>query len=149
MAEQDQKTEEATPRRRAKMHDEAQVPLTAAAVAAPIAGTLQARVFSLSLIGFKLERLDPLKNLRQLMPSQQSMMELAKQVLKLMAIGLIGYRLIADALPPFAWLSAAVIRAVANGEPYVIGAPRCKAARALESLVNKLIHRSANPDVVC
>jgi flagellar biosynthesis protein FlhG len=42
-----------------------------------------------------------------------------------------------------------VIRAVANGEPYVIGAPRCKATRALESLVNKLIHRSTNPDVVC
>jgi flagellar biosynthetic protein FlhB len=169
MAEQDQKTEEATPRRREKMHDEGQVirsqdvgaaavvvascfalsmsfdmiarglaafarrtfrlvdagepfaalhaqlealmplavPLTAAAVAAAIAGTLQARVFSLGLIGFKLERLDPLKNLGQLMPSKQSLMELAKQVLKLMAIGLIGYRVIADALPTFARLSAA------------------------------------------
>jgi flagellar biosynthesis protein FlhG len=42
-----------------------------------------------------------------------------------------------------------VPRAIAKGEPYVIGAPHCKAARALESVVNKLIHRSANPDVVC
>ena len=42
-----------------------------------------------------------------------------------------------------------VSRAVANGEPYVVGAPRCKAARALESLVNKLIHRRTTPDIVC
>jgi flagellar biosynthesis protein FlhG len=42
-----------------------------------------------------------------------------------------------------------VPRAIAKGEPYVIGAPRCKAARALESVVNKLIHRSATPDIVC
>jgi flagellar biosynthesis protein FlhG len=43
----------------------------------------------------------------------------------------------------------AVPRAIANGEPYVIGAPRCKAARALEAVVNRLIHRSTTPDVVC
>jgi flagellar biosynthesis protein FlhG len=42
-----------------------------------------------------------------------------------------------------------VPRAVAQGQPYVISAPRCKAARALETVVNKLIQRSANPDVVC
>jgi len=42
-----------------------------------------------------------------------------------------------------------VSRAVAMGQPYVLGAPRCKAARALETVVNKLIHRSGNPDVVC
>jgi flagellar biosynthesis protein FlhG len=42
-----------------------------------------------------------------------------------------------------------VPRAIANGEPYVIGAPRCKAARALESVANKLIHRSTTPDIVC
>jgi flagellar biosynthesis protein FlhG len=42
-----------------------------------------------------------------------------------------------------------VSRAVANGQPYVVGAPRCKASRALESLVNKLIHRSTTPDIVC
>ena len=42
-----------------------------------------------------------------------------------------------------------VSRAVAQGQPYVIGAPRCKATRAVESLVSKLIQRSENPDVVC
>jgi flagellar biosynthesis protein FlhB len=169
MAEQDQKTEQATPRRREKMHEEGQVirsadvgaaavlvgscialsmsfdmlarglagfarrtfrlvdagqpfaalhaqlealtplalPLIAAALAAAIAGIAQARVFSLSLLAFKLERLDPLKNLGQLMPSKQSLMELLKQVVKLLAIGLIGYRVIADALPNFSTLSAA------------------------------------------
>jgi MinD-like ATPase involved in chromosome partitioning or flagellar assembly len=42
-----------------------------------------------------------------------------------------------------------VLRAVAQGQPYVIGAPRCKATRAVETLVSKLIQRSENPDVVC
>jgi flagellar biosynthesis protein FlhG len=42
-----------------------------------------------------------------------------------------------------------VARAVVQGQPYVIGAPRCKATRALETLVHKLIHRSKSPDVVC
>jgi flagellar biosynthesis protein FlhG len=42
-----------------------------------------------------------------------------------------------------------VSRAVADGQPYVIGAPGCKAARALESLVNKLMQRSATPNIVC
>jgi flagellar biosynthesis protein FlhG len=42
-----------------------------------------------------------------------------------------------------------VARAVVQGQPYVIGAPRCKATRAVETLVHKLIHRSKSPDVVC
>jgi len=42
-----------------------------------------------------------------------------------------------------------VSRAVAQGQPYVIGAPRCKATRAVETLVSKLIERSENPDVLC
>jgi flagellar biosynthesis protein FlhG len=43
-----------------------------------------------------------------------------------------------------------VSRAVVQGQPYVIGQPRCKAARALEGVVNKLMQRSiTNPDVVC
>lgn len=42
-----------------------------------------------------------------------------------------------------------VPRAVAQGQPYVIGSPRCVATRALETLVHKLIQRSKNPDVVC
>lgn len=42
-----------------------------------------------------------------------------------------------------------VSRAVAQGQPYVLGAPRCKATRALEILVSKLVKRSENPDGVC
>lgn len=42
-----------------------------------------------------------------------------------------------------------VSRAVASGEPYVLGAPHCKAARALESIVERLIQRNSNPDAVC
>lgn len=42
-----------------------------------------------------------------------------------------------------------VPRAVASGHPYVIGAPRSAATRAVENLVSKLIQRCANPDVVC
>jgi flagellar biosynthesis protein FlhG len=42
-----------------------------------------------------------------------------------------------------------VPRAVAQGHPYVIGAPRSAATRAVETLVSKLIQRSATPDVVC
>ena len=42
-----------------------------------------------------------------------------------------------------------VSRAVASGHPYVIGAPHCKAARALESLVERLMQRSTTPDLVC
>jgi flagellar biosynthesis protein FlhG len=42
-----------------------------------------------------------------------------------------------------------VPRAVAQGQPYVIGSPRSIATRALETLVHKLIQRSKNPDVVC
>lgn len=42
-----------------------------------------------------------------------------------------------------------VSRAVASGEPYVLGAPHCKAARALESIVERLIQRNSNPDMVC
>jgi flagellar biosynthesis protein FlhG len=42
-----------------------------------------------------------------------------------------------------------VARAVASGHPYVIGAPHSKAARALESLVERLMQRSTTPDLMC
>jgi MinD-like ATPase involved in chromosome partitioning or flagellar assembly len=42
-----------------------------------------------------------------------------------------------------------VSRAVASGHPYVIGAPHCKAARALETLVERLMQTNSNPDLVC
>jgi flagellar biosynthesis protein FlhG len=42
-----------------------------------------------------------------------------------------------------------VARAVASGHPYVIGAPHSKAARALESLVERLMQRSTTPNLMC
>jgi flagellar biosynthetic protein FlhB len=82
------------------------VPLGAAALAAIIAGLAQSRSFSLEVMAPKFERLDPMTNLAQLMPNKQSAMELAKQIGKLVAIGYIAYRVIADALPLFATLSS-------------------------------------------
>lgn len=42
-----------------------------------------------------------------------------------------------------------VARAVASGNPYVIGAPHSKAARALEALVHRLLQRSTTRDLMC
>jgi flagellar biosynthetic protein FlhB len=81
-------------------------PLVAAALAATVAGVAQARVFSLSLLMPKPARLNPLNNLSQLIPGKQSLMEISKQVLKLLAVGYIGYRVIEDALPLFSTLSS-------------------------------------------
>ena len=81
-------------------------PLLAAALAAMVAGFAQSRLFSLSLLMPKPERLNPMTNLGQLMPSKQSAMELAKQVAKLLAIGFIAYGVVASALPVFVTLSA-------------------------------------------
>ena len=97
------------------------VPLTAAAVAAGIAGIAQTRMFSLSHLGFKLDRLDPMSNLSQLMPSKQSVMEIAKQVAQLLAIGFLAYGVIADAMPMFSTLSAATPLAGAASVAAVAG----------------------------
>lgn len=82
------------------------LPLSAAAAAAMIAGLAQSRLFSLTHLAFKFERLNPASNLSQLLPTKQSMMELAKQVVKLLAVGFIAYGVIRDALPMFVNLSS-------------------------------------------
>lgn len=82
------------------------VPLFAATAAALVSGFAQSRQFSLSQLMPKLERMNPLTNLAQLIPSKHSMMELGKQVGKLLAIGYIAYGVIAEALPVFATLSS-------------------------------------------
>jgi flagellar biosynthetic protein FlhB len=82
------------------------IPLLAASGAALVAGFAQTRFFSLSLLMPKFERLNPISNLGQLMPSTHSALELGKQVLKLVAIGYIAYGVVAHALPMFATLSS-------------------------------------------
>lgn len=102
------------------------VPLAAAAAAAVVAGVAQARMFSLSLLLPKPERMNPVTNLAQLMPSKQSLMELLKQVLKLLTVGFIAYQVIRDALPVFATMS---------------GMPPLAAADAVASVAGKLALR--------
>ena len=102
------------------------VPLAAAAVAGVVAGVAQARMFSLSLLLPKPERMNPVTNLAQLIPSKQSLMELLKQVLKLLAVGFIAYQVIRDALPVFATMS---------------GMPPLAAADAVASVAGKLALR--------
>jgi flagellar biosynthetic protein FlhB len=97
------------------------VPLAAAAAAAVVAGVAQARMFSLSLLLPKPERMNPVTNLAQLMPSKQSLMELLKQVLKLVAVGFIAYQVIRDALPVFATMSGMPPLAAANAVASVAG----------------------------
>jgi flagellar biosynthetic protein FlhB len=97
------------------------LPLGAAALAAIVAGLAQSRSFSLDVLAPNFARLDPMTNLAQLMPSKQSAMELAKQIGKLMAIGYIAYRVIADALPVFATLSSLQPLAAATSVANIAG----------------------------
>lgn len=97
------------------------VPLCVAALAAGIAGFAQTRIFSLSLLAFKPERFDPLNNLSQLLPTKQSLLEITKQVAKLLAIGFIAYGVIADAMPMFSTLSAATPLAGAASVAQIAG----------------------------
>jgi flagellar biosynthesis protein FlhB len=82
------------------------VPLITAAVAAFAVGLAQSRVFSFGLVRFKLERLDPSTHIQQVLPGKQAFLEVAKQLLKLIVIGIVVYRVVADAIPKFAQLAA-------------------------------------------
>jgi flagellar biosynthetic protein FlhB len=81
------------------------LPLFAASGAAIVAGVAQARIFTFSLLAPKPSRLNPLNGIKQILPNKQSMLEITKQVIKLAAVGYIGFRVIADALPLFSTLS--------------------------------------------
>jgi flagellar biosynthetic protein FlhB len=82
------------------------LPLMASAVAAAAAGLAQSRMFSMALLLPKPERLNPMNGLSQLMPNKQSMMEISKQMLKLILIGYIGFAVVIDAMPLFSTLSS-------------------------------------------
>lgn len=85
----------------------ASIPILAAAVAAVAVGAAQTRTFSLAHALPKLERLDPASHLGQMLPGKESLLEIAKQVLKLGAISYVAYSLIADSMPMLVVLSAA------------------------------------------
>jgi flagellar biosynthetic protein FlhB len=82
------------------------LPVITMSAAATIVGLAQTRMFSLALLLPKIERLNPMNGLSQLLPSKQTFMEIGKQMLKLLAIGYISFGVIADALPLFSTLSS-------------------------------------------
>ncbi len=82
------------------------LPLFAASAAAMVAGVAQSRIFDLSLLAPKPDRLNPLNGIKQILPNKQSLIEITKQVIKLIAVGYIGFRVVADALPLFSTLSS-------------------------------------------
>jgi len=83
----------------------AAMPVFAASLAAVIVGLAQSRMFSFGQLGFKFDRMNPLNGIKQLLPNKQSFIEITKQIVKLFAVGYIGFRVIADALPLFSTLS--------------------------------------------
>lgn len=104
----------------------AMIPLFVASGAAVIAGAAQSRTFSLSLLAPKPERFNPIPALMQMLPNKQSLMEISKQVLKLLAIGYIAYAVVRDATPMFSTLSFA---------------PALSSAKAVGGVVVKLVTR--------
>ena len=80
-------------------------PVFAASFAAVAAGVAQSRMFDFSQLAPKAKRLNPLNGIKQILPNKQSFIEITKQVVKLFAVGYIGFRVIADALPLFSTLS--------------------------------------------
>jgi flagellar biosynthetic protein FlhB len=69
--------------------------LASACVAAVVAGVAQTKgLFSLELAMPKLERLDPMGRLAQMMPGKEMATELAKSLLKILTVGIVVYKII-------------------------------------------------------
>jgi flagellar biosynthesis protein FlhB len=89
--------------------------LAAAAIAAIVAGLAQTKgLFSIDLAMPKLERLDPMSRLKQLIPGKEMATELGKSLLKIGAIGVVLYQVVRDALPSLLVLGAEDSRAAAG-----------------------------------
>lgn len=88
--------------------ESAALPVVAASfVLAATAGVVQTKgLFSLSLLAFKPERLDPIPQLAQILPTKKTLVELAKQLLKIAAIGWVVYRVVADSISELVVLPA-------------------------------------------
>lgn len=67
-------------------------------------GVAQARVFSFKPLELKLDRLNPFPNFKKIVPGKETAIELAKQMTKLLAVGLMAYSVIAEATPLFTFL---------------------------------------------
>ena len=81
--------------------------LIAGFLAAVAAGVVQTRgLFSLKALALKPERLNPFPNLKSVVPSKKTAIELGKQFLKIAILGAVVYRLVSKAIPEFGFLSA-------------------------------------------
>lgn len=103
--------------------------LVVATLAASVAGVAQTRgLFKLSLLAIKPERLNPMPNLKKIVPGKESALELLKQVLKMGAIAFVVLNAIDVSFPIFVGLassapvagSRAVARVVARVAGYGI-----------------------------
>lgn len=85
------------------------VPAIIAAMTAGVAaGAIQTRgLFNPGLLKFKPERLNPLPKLKKIVPGKESLTELAKQLLKIIAVGWVVVQVVREASPRFAMLASA------------------------------------------
>ncbi len=83
------------------------LPLMAASVIGSIViGVAQTRgLFSIELIAPKPERLDPTTNIKNVLPSKDSAIEIGKSFFKMAAIGFVVWQVVSAAIPRFALLS--------------------------------------------
>ncbi|MEM6961128.1 MAG: EscU/YscU/HrcU family type III secretion system export apparatus switch protein [Myxococcota bacterium] len=76
-------------------------------LAAVISGILQTRwFFSFKPLMPKPERFNPIPQLKKILPGKESAIELLKQMTKLLLLGAVVFRLVAEATPAFAMLAA-------------------------------------------
>lgn len=81
--------------------------LAVAALLAVAAGMAQTRgLFSLALVAIKPERLNPIPQIANVLPTPKSLGEMAKQLAKIVLLGLVVYHVVADASTEFAVLPA-------------------------------------------
>jgi flagellar biosynthesis protein FlhB len=96
--------------------------LGATMIAGIVAGVAQTRgLFSFSLLAPKPERLNPLPNLKTVLPTKDSAIEIGKQLVKITVVGFVVYEIVSNALPEFGVLAtsspmvaAATVGAVAT-----------------------------------
>jgi len=84
------------------------LPLFAGIVLSAVAvGVAQTRgLFQLDLVLPKFERLDPSTQIMNILPSKDSAIEIGKSLLKLVVLGVVVWRIVADAMPRFTLLSS-------------------------------------------
>jgi flagellar biosynthetic protein FlhB len=89
--------------------------IAAAFVAAIVAGLAQTRgIFSIELVFPKLERLDPLGKLKQLLPGKEMAIEMGKSLLKILTIAVVVKKLLQDSMGRLMMLGTADARVSAS-----------------------------------